>query len=209
LARVWQKTLKEPLPLMEPKVETFERSIAFVGSKTRPVLVVHDYLKTSAPATFDWLLHAVKQMETDERSGSIFVRNDDARMVVRLVASTPYRFAQRTGFPVRPEAATNTAYVTGEAAFPDQWHLNAATRQPVQEIKFLAILVPYRASEQQPEIVPLKTGDSVGFRVAGTEIAAWWGAGHSGKISAGELGGEGRFVLKVSDNGNTSTVLAQ
>jgi hypothetical protein len=209
ILRQWQRHLKKPVPSMEPKVETFERTLAFVASETRPVLVVHDYVRTGAQTTFDWLMHALNRMETDARTGAIQVRDGDARLTVRLVASVPCRFSQTDRFPIAPEPATNTAYILNKADFTNQWHLKATTGTPAREVKFLAVMAPYRASEPQPEIVPFQEAGAKGFRVAGTEVAAWWGDGHRGKISAGGLTGDGRFVLRVTEDGKVSTVVAQ
>jgi len=209
LLRQWKENLKEPVPPMEPKVEAFDRTLAFVGSKTRPVLVVHDYLRTGSETTFDWLLHALSRMETDGRMGAIQLRDGDARLAVRLVATVPYGFSQTDKFPVAPELATNTAYILVDKPFVNQWHLKATTERPAKEMKFLAVMVPYRDSEAQPEIVPLEGAGAKGFRVAGTEVAAWWGDGSRGKISAGALEGEGRLVLRVTEQGASSTVVSQ
>ena len=199
---LWRKLIAAPLPAMEPKVETAERTLAFVASRTRPVLVVQDYVRTGAPASFDWLLHALNQMETDGAAGAVYVHDGDARMAVRLVATAPYGFSQTNKFSVPPEAITNTAYVLGEEKFTDQWHLKATTRTPVREVKFLAILVPYRASEKQPEIVALQGEGMRGFRVGRTEVGAWWGAGESGKIAMGDASGEGRLLVKDGEQGS-------
>jgi hypothetical protein len=190
---------------MEPAVETFERTLAFVESKIRPVLVVHDYLKTASPTTFDWLLHALNKIETG--AGAILVRDGDARLAVRLIATVPYSFSQRSAFPIKPEFAANTAYILGKESFADQWRLSATTGKPAAEVKFMAIMVPYRASEPEPTIEPLAAG--AGFRVGDTEIAAWWGDGFRGKIQAGDLSGEGRLAVRVVENGRPRTAIAQ
>ena len=91
----WSESSKEPVPPVEPKVESFERTVAFVASRRRPVFVVQDALRTDAPATFDWLLHAINEMKFDDESGAIRVQNGDARAVVRLIASEPFHFSQR------------------------------------------------------------------------------------------------------------------
>jgi len=123
-------------------------------------------------------------------------------MAVRLVATAPYRFSQTNKFSVPPEAITNTAYVLGEEKFTDQWHLKATTRTPVREVKFLAILVPYRAPEKQPEIVAFEGENVRGFRVGKTEVGAWWGTGESGKIALGDASGEGRLLVKDGEQGS-------
>ena len=194
---------------MEPKAETVERTLAFVGSKSRPVLVMHDYLRTASETGFDWLLHALSRMETNNRNGTIHVRDGDARLAVRLVATVPYGFSQTDKFPIAPERATNTAYILVDKPFVNQWHLKATTAKPVREVKFLAVMAPYRASEPIPDITPLEGASVAGFRVAGTEVAAWWGEGIRGKISSGTLSGDGRFVLRVTEDGKASTVVAE
>ena len=210
IATAWLKLLKEPLPAMEPAVQDYQRTLAFVASPSRPFLIVHDYVKTAAPATFEWLLHALNQMETDGRTGSVFVRDGDARMAVRLISTVPYTFKQHNKFPIPPESANNTAYVLGTPHFPDQWHLSAATSAPVAEMKFLAVLVPYRASEAPPAIdLTIQTREAAGFRVGETEVSAWWGPGAQGALRPGDLTGEGRMLLKVRENGKESTVVAQ
>ncbi len=199
----WRERLKEPIPSMEPKVLTFERTLAFVASKSKPVLVVQDYLRADAPTTFDWLLHALNPMEVDNRLGAITVRDGHARLAIRLVSTEGFQFSQHDGFPVPPEVAENTLYVTssGEQAakFPNQWHLGAHTHTPVCEIKFLAVLVPYHESEAPPDIAPLKLGDIIGFRVGPSEVRAWWGQGVRGKISIDGTSDYGRLVVKTID----------
>jgi len=211
--RQWGEWLKEPIPPMEPKVESFERTVAFAGSKTRPVFVVRDHLRTDVPASFDWLLHALNQMKVDERTGVIRVQNEDAKLVVRLVATEPLRYSQRDWFPVAPELDEATARTASLAArrerYANQWHLNARTGKPAQEIKFAAVMVPYRASEAEPQIAAEKFGDSVVFTVAGTTVAAWMGAGPQGALAGRGIAAKGRLAVRAGEGGTTETVVAQ
>jgi hypothetical protein len=189
LASLWKKLLREPLPPATPRLQRFERTLAFVGSRTRPVLVVGDQLRADGPATFDWLLHALQPMEVDQGAGAILVRDGDARLAVRLVASVPLRFSQTGKFPIEPEAANNTAYVLGTPSFPDQWHLKATTERPAGEMRFLAILVPYRAGEPAPLIESSPTG----FRM--------------GSFEATDSGG--RLTVRFTEDGRAQTVTAR
>ena len=173
------------------------------------MLVIHDYVRTDAPTTFEWLLHTLNKLEMDPRTGSLLARDGDARVAVRLIATVPYRFSQSDRFPIPPEEPDSTAYIMSKDTYPDQWHFNAATEKPSAEVKFLAILVPYRAGEAEPDIVPIAGGDVKGFRVGGAKVAAWWGGGAQGKIAAGDLAGEGRLVMKVNENGRASTIVAR
>jgi len=133
------------------------------------------------------------------------------RLAVRLISTEPFRFSQTSDFPVPPEIVQNTAYVSSEkerkSAFPDQWHLSARTQTQAQEIKFLAVMVPYRASEDEPAIEVLESSNARGFRVAGSEVAAWWGPGQRGAISLNGLSGDGRLLIRVAESGKTQTTI--
>jgi hypothetical protein len=177
LASLWTQRLKEPVPPMEPALESFERTLAFAAAPGRPVLVVHDWLRAAAPATFDWLLHSLQRMAVDPEAGALTLSDGDARAAVRLVASVPLRYDQRSGFPIPPEKITNTAYVLGKEEFAEQWHLAATTVRPERDMKFVAVFVPYRASERPPEIAVTRGAASVGFRVGAVEVSAGWAEG--------------------------------
>ena len=212
VTRLWKKLLTVPVPLMSPKVESFERTLAFVASKTRPVLVVLDYVTTDKPATFDWLLHAANRMQADARSGTVRVADSGARLVVRLVSSRPVEFFQTDRFTVPPEASQrHTCALPPEecaAKFPKQWHLSARTRGQAKEARFLAVMVPYREGEPEPEIATVEGQDGPGFRVGGTEVNAWWGAGPRGNVRLGSLSGEGRFALRHVEGGRKTEVIS-
>ncbi len=209
LAQGWEKYLKQPLPSMDPKLESFERTVAFIGSKERPLLVIQDYLRANAPAYFDWLLHAASPMKFDGRTGSVTIRSGEAQVDVRLVASVPCRFEQQTGFPIEPEFAANTAYVLGKESFANQSHLKASTEVASKEMKFLALFQPHRSSEIPPEIIVTKSESRTGFRVGDTEIEAWWGPGPKGGLKSGDAASEGRLLIKTLENGRLSTVVAR
>ena len=198
---LWRKHLTEPLPPMEPRVESFERTLAFVASKERPVLFVLDYLKTGAPATMDWLLHAHHRMEVDGTAASVTISRGKARLAVKLLATVPLEFNQFGGFPVKPEERA--------AGSPDQWHLTARTKIGAAEVKFLAVLVPYREGETAPEIAAIAGPRAAGFRIGDTRIAAWWGSGEKGTIRLGELSGDGRLVIHVKNAGRPETVVSR
>jgi len=213
MLKMWQKHMKEPVPPLDPEVRTFERTLAFVGSKERPVLIVHDYLVTAKPATFDWLAHALNQMETDSQTGTIYVRDGDARLAVRLVSTVPFRFSQTDRFSVAPEVSQSSRCAASPkdcaARFPNQWHLSARTTQPAAEARFLAVMVPYRASEPQPQISAEKSGDAWILRVNDTVAGAWFGAGRLGKIPLESAPSEARLVLQTAEGGRTDTVVSQ
>ncbi len=211
--RMWKQYRKDPVPPMEPKLESFERTMVFVSSKTRPVIFISDYLRAATPTTYDWLLHALNKMGVEDDSGVIRVKDGPARLVVRVIASGPVRFSQTDQFSVLPvRGDTPDTAETEEqrkARFPDQWHLMAKTQEPAREARFLAVMVPYRESEKEP-VSELLEGDGVrGFSVDGARIAAWWGAGERGNIRLKGLSGEGRTVVEATQGASTHTVIGR
>jgi len=191
VAQLWQERLGEPHPPRDAVVESFERTVAFVTLKERSLFVVYDYLKTDCPASSDWLLHALNEMEVDPTTGAMTIRQGKARLAVRLLASEPIEFSQSDKFSVPP----------GERAkgSPPQWHLTAHTTSDAEETKFLAIMIPYRESESPPTIEVVDGENTVGFRVDGTTVAAWWGPGKQGPISTEGVSGSGRLLVDAED----------
>jgi hypothetical protein len=207
VALLWQKLLSEPIPSMEPHVESFERTLVFNGSPTRPVIVVSDYLRASAATTFDWLLHTLSSMKTGPRTGSISFRTGNACLAIRLVSTEPFSFLQSSGFPIPPEPVTDTAYPNPPKE--TQWHLSAHSQQTAREIRFLAVMVPYRASEPAPAIEALESSSARGFRVGDYEVAVWWGEGNRGEIALHGLAGKGRLVVGVLESGKSQTLVSE
>jgi hypothetical protein len=207
--RQWREHLKEPIPSMLPIVKTFDRTLAFLASKTRPLLIVYDSLKTDGATTFSWLLHALNQMQTDDGAGTIRLHDGDARLIVCLRSSKPLRFSQQNAFSVPPERPENTAYQEVSAQFPNQWHLAADTHDPTNEVKFLAVMVPYRYSEDEPKIKAFESGQTAGFEVGDSRVAAWWGEGDAGQIQAEGLTGKGRMVILFKENGMRQRVVCR
>jgi hypothetical protein len=196
---LWKKHLAEPLPPMEPRVDSFGRTLAFLASGDQPLLVVYDQIKTAGPASFDWLLHSLREMKVDPASGSILITNGKAHLAVKLFSTAPLDFSQFGGFPVKPEERA--------AGAPDQWHLTARTKTKTAEAKFLAVLAPYREGQKPPEIELVSGPGNTGFRVGEVQILAWWGSGETGQISLGSLQTEGRLLLRHRQEDQFKTVI--
>jgi hypothetical protein len=203
----WAESLKQPVPPMQPKVESFERTLVFVASKCQPMLVIQDFVKTDGPAPFDWLLHALNRMEIGASPGTITIADSDVRLAVRLLSTVPFQLSQSSAFNVPPESADNTAYQGASAKFPDQWHLKAHTGVPASEIKFLAVMIPYRSSEPEPRVVPFQSGSVAGFRIGASKVTAWWGAGETGKFELEGKPTTGRMVVTADEDGKLHTVV--
>ncbi len=133
------------------------------------------------------LLVSHRMMEVDPATGAMTIRQGKARLAVRLLASEPIEFSQSDKFSVPP----------GERAkgSPPQWHLTAHTTSDAEETKFLAIMTPYREGESPPTIEVVDGENTIGFRVDGTTVAAWWGPGKQGPIGTEGVSGLGRLLV--------------
>jgi hypothetical protein len=85
------------------------------------------------------MLHALRAFDVDETQQRLSVQQPRAGLDVQYLAPQPLSFRQWDGFTPPP---------TRE--FPNQWHVEAGTREPSRQIGMLTVLVPYRTG-QRPE----------------------------------------------------------
>lgn len=189
---LWREHLSVPIPPDEPKARTVRRVFAFVADRERPWAAVQDYVETESPASFDWLLHSLEQMETDRAAGLVRVRQGDVRLDVYLISDRPLDFSLTDQFNVPPEERMEGA--------PNQWHFSAST-DSVARARFLAVFVPFRSGESPPAVERIEEDGKRGFRVGGEKVLAWWGDTESGDFTAQGMEGEGRLYLELIEDG--------
>jgi len=103
-----------------------------------PVIILYDDLASDKAVTYDWLLHSLEQMNIEENNNAVELKRGDARLKVQFLLPGKLNFSQTDTFNVRPEGEN----------LPDQWHLTARTASPVAEIKYITVLIPYRAGKE-------------------------------------------------------------
>ncbi len=121
------------------RLEQFLRHALFLrpGSTSAPAAVVLlDELRAAKPATFQWWLHALEEMQIDGHEQLVGIHRGGTALQVRFLEPSGLRFSQTDRFSVAPEQ--------GE---PAQWHLTASTDTPRRDCRFLTVLLPYRTSE--------------------------------------------------------------
>jgi hypothetical protein len=136
------------------RLTRYRRHVAFVKGE-RPFIVLYDDLEAKEPSTFQFMLHALKPFTVDENAAQLAVEQPRAGVTVNYLSPAPLTFRQWDGFTPPP---------TKE--FPNQWHVEASTREKRREIGMLTVLVPHRAGQAvawQAERV--ETGDTLGVRV--------------------------------------------
>lgn len=107
------------------------------------LIAIHDELEAEEPSTFQWLLHALQEMQVDGGAQTVHIQRGDARCQVQFLMPIALELTQTDQFTVPPE--------TGDA---NQWHLTASTADKAAAQQSLIVLVPHRADEESslPEI---------------------------------------------------------
>ena len=135
------------------RLRRFDRTILFLRSPQtggEPVVVIRDEIEAAEPSTFQFLLHAVQRMDVDASQQRVVVSNGHSRCRVDYLAPQLLKYDQHDRFPHPP--------IRGGA---DQWHLTAATAEPVRSIESLMVLQPFRADEPQELLdVRRQTGEN-------------------------------------------------
>lgn len=121
------------------RLKRFQRHVVFVkpspsDKSSVPFIVIYDDLEAKEPATFQFMLHARKAFKVDEKDARLSVDQPKAGVEVRYLSPTPLAFRQWDGFTPPPKKE-----------FPNQWHVEAATRDKAQQLGMLTVLAPYRA----------------------------------------------------------------
>jgi hypothetical protein len=140
----WDYVVGDATEAYGGRLVRYRRHVVFVkGSADEagsvPFLVLYDELEAKAPATFQFMLHALRAFDVDETQQRLSVQQPRAGLDVQYLAPQPLSFRQWDGFTPPP---------TRE--FPNQWHVEAGTREPSRQIGMLTVLVPYRTG-QRPE----------------------------------------------------------
>lgn len=166
----WDYIMGDATPAYGGRLERCQRHVAFVKSG---FIVIYDDLAAKEPATFQFLLHALKAFDVDEAKSQVTVAQPKAGVVAQYLSPVPLSFRQWDGFDPKPSKE-----------FPNQWHVEAGTREQQKELGMLTVLVPYRAGQKpawQAERIESPTALGVRFVQGGkTRLVAFRKAGMGG-----------------------------
>ncbi|MEI7728530.1 MAG: DUF4962 domain-containing protein [Verrucomicrobiota bacterium] len=131
----------------------YQRRVLFVKPN---LIVLYDDLAAAAPASFQFMLHALKPFDLDEKANRLSVQQPKAGVMAQYLpsAALPLTFRQWDGFKPKP---------TKE--FPNQWHVEASTTDKRSELGMLTVLVPYPSTKADPwQAERLETPSAIGIR---------------------------------------------
>jgi len=127
------------------------------------VFVLFDDLAAPAPVTFEWRLHARSEMALDESTQRVTVAQGEARLDLHFVQPQRVALSQTTGFDFPPERGD----------YPDQWHLVASPPEKLGALRYLTVLVPYKAGaqDQRPSMHAARCDGGLGVKLADAQGA--------------------------------------
>lgn len=113
------------------RLNRFDRHVFF----KRPdyFIIVDDLESASSESTYQWLLHALDEMEINATDNIVIVKQGAARLRVEFLSPDLLDLKQVTGFDPAPKRNNPSQY-------PDQFHLTASTVEPVREQKIITLM---------------------------------------------------------------------
>lgn len=149
----------------EGRLSRFDRRMLFIKPG---FVVVHDVVAAAGKAVrYDWMLHAVTPIETEDSSRTFRIACPRAALRGRFLAPSGVKLKVTTGFPVEPVDGYSTRPVPPEK-YVSEWHLYATPLQPTAEQEFLVAMQIQRLGEQpEPEaaIEPIEATNAHGLRI--------------------------------------------
>src|SRR5688572_17475155 len=113
LTKEWDWVVGDATEAYGGRLKRYQRHVVLLKPD---VVVIYDDLVAAKPATFQFMLHGLKEFEVDEGEGRLGLEMAKAGVDVQYVSTEPLKFRQWDGFDPKP---------TRE--FPNQWHLEAST----------------------------------------------------------------------------------
>lgn len=138
------------------RLQRYRRHVAFVKrDPANPVIVLYDDLAAAEDSTFQFMLHALKPFTVDDRNAQLSVEQPHAGVEAKYLSPMPLAFRQWVGYEPKPDRE-----------FPNQWHIEAGTREKRKEIGVLTVLVPFRAGHRPDwKAERVESDSAVGARV--------------------------------------------
>jgi hypothetical protein len=153
------------------------------------LIVLFDDLVARNPSTFQFMLHALKPFNVDERSAQLDLEQPGAGLQVKYLSPVPLFFRQWDGYEPKPDRE-----------FPNQWHVEAGTNERRKELGVLTVLVPYRAGGRRDwQAERLESASAVGVRVTGAlrpTLIAFRKANVSGQASLAGMTFDGNVAVR-------------
>jgi hypothetical protein len=123
----------------EGKLNRYLRHVIFVKPD---LILIADEAEAATPSTFQFMLHG--QGQFDVNGQQLRLERPRAGVLIDYINSEPLSIRQWDGYDP-PPGSGNAANVARQ--FPNQWHVEAATKTPAASAFVVAVLRPYRQGQ--------------------------------------------------------------
>lgn len=180
----------EAAPAYQGRLQRFSRAILFLKPEG---IVVFDVLEAKEPSTFQWLLHAPREMQVD--AGTVVARGKREVATLRFLHPGDLAITQTNRFDPPPQ----------EWVKLEQWHLTASTQEPRRAARFVTVIRPRHAGPFAARAWVSDRALGCAFDVEGGKAVAIWrthgddpvelaGLRTDGDAAYAVLDGKGRLV---------------
>ena len=146
-------------------------------SAVSSIFIILDEVAAPKPVTWEWWLHALDEMQADEKKREVLTRRGDARLLTSFIEPQALAFTQTDQFAPPPEYSAKQ-----RSKYRNQWHLTAATKSKAKAVLFFTVLRPHRAADEGklPTLRPIAEN--------GTTGVTWKQDGETHTVLFGEKG---------------------
>jgi hypothetical protein len=200
----WEAYMDKPIPDMEPEAQVVRRTIVFSHDRENPWMAVSDYLKTTGPARFEYMLHALEKMQLDQKNQGLLVKSGGVGLDVYFLSPEKLAFRQFDKFPVAPEERYEGA--------PNQWHFSASTIEDTDEMRYLVLMIPRHLEKElnpSQDVRRLDYGTVKGFQMGNKKVLAWWGTGEKGDFSPAGSAENAKLMIEYTEKGEKRKRIVQ
>jgi len=152
LTEAWEYVEGDARSAYGGRLTRARRKIAFIQPD---LIVICDDLAAPKSVSYQFMLHALSPFTVDEKELRLSAKQRRASVTVQYLSPTPLLFRQWDGFDPKPDRE-----------FPNQWHVEASTRERLNELRMLTVILPQRTGrEMQWRAERLESKTAVGVRV--------------------------------------------
>ncbi len=137
------------------KLRRYLRHVVFV--KPDLVLIV-DEAEADQPRQFSWMLHALVPFAVEARQQRLRMERERAGAYIHYVAPSPLQMRQWDGYTPPPDAEYLRS--VGRNDILNQWHVQASTRRPHQEVFTVTVIRPYRTGSRPTPDIEVEQNDT-------------------------------------------------
>ena len=135
LTKEWDWVVGDATAAYGGRLKRYHRHVVLLKPD---VVVIFDDLVATEPATFQFMLHGLKNFAVDDAQARLSLEMPKAGVEVQYLSFWPLKFRQWDGFDPKPSRE-----------FPNQWHVEAAIVEKKPDARVATVIVPHRDGQNR------------------------------------------------------------